>query len=142
MRKIKKKTCIFASLMVGFATFATYKAYKAYYVDLSEQDLIVLENVLAITDAPPKPNLVYVQFEKKWCWIPTSHEIHNTKGEVIGIQHVYPYNGKEFYRCGYISLERYKEGNWTICTPGADDTQCEGVETSVPNKPKDEIIYY
>jgi len=131
---------IAAVIVAGVSASLTYNVYR--HIEPSKEDLLITENVLALSEPGDANSPVYVRLAKKYCWIPETKDVENNNGEIIGEQQVFPTTPRVFYICGNIPSTKYKSGNWTDCNKGVDDIVCSGVETTENKKPDDVVKYF
>ena len=134
--EMKKIKCCLSIVVIAGACFGVYKSYKAYNSNLCEADLMLSENVLALSEDHASEklicwNTVYKLVKTHKCWVWEENE----EGELVKVGEWanFKINERYWQTCAVTSNPKFNQD----CRPGVCRTEAcacqDGYETQRPS---------
>lgn len=149
MKKKKRMTiAVAASFAFVLAGLGAYRAYVPSDVDLSAQDLMVMENVLAVTETDDNAMVEIRGSVIGYCWkkdvgrsaCPTT-ESHGAGCEIVSI--TFGSTPRALYSKGKVTMRDFKRGGFVRWKSG--DSYCNsqaGHKTTTNVRPSNPATYH
>lgn len=147
-QKKKVKVVVAASLAIALAGLGAYRTYVPSDADLSDQDLMMAENVLAVTETDDNSMVEIRGSVIGYCWkkdvgrstCPTP-ESHGAGCEIVSI--TFGSTPRPLYCKGKVAMKDFKRGGFVKWKSG--DGYCNSVaghKTTTNAKPANPATYH